>query len=81
MLLGTIAVDSAVGVCERVHGGQEIRYLHPGIQHSNEISRRDALPLGDPQYFGDGAFYKLSVGLSGVSDINHCPHLQSSALS
>jgi len=75
-LLGTIAADSAVGVCERVHGGQEIRYLHPGIQHSNKISRRDALPLGDPQYFGDGAFYKLPVGVCGLSNIFHRNPLQ-----
>jgi hypothetical protein len=55
------------------HRGQEIRHSHPGVQHTNKISRGDALPLGDPQHFGDGAFNKLSVGLFGLSDIIHCP--------
>jgi hypothetical protein len=31
------------------------------------------LPLGDPQHFGDRAFYKLPVGLCRLSDIIHCP--------
>jgi hypothetical protein len=31
------------------------------------------LAMGDPQHFGDGAFYKLPVGRCGLSDIIHCP--------
>ena len=62
-----------VGVCKPAHRGQEIRHSHPGVQHSNKISRGDALPLGGPQHFGDGAFYNFPVGLWRSSDI-HCPH-------
>jgi len=61
------------GACKPVHRGQEIRHSHPGVQHPNKISRGDALPLSDPQHFGDRAFYKLPVGLCRLSDIIHCP--------
>jgi hypothetical protein len=52
-----------------------------GVQHLNEISSGDALPLGHLQHFNDGAFYKLPVRLYGwvvLSNIIHCHLLQRS---
>ncbi len=41
-----IAIEGALAVFKRVHRGQEIRYLHSGVQQVNKISGGNALALG-----------------------------------